>query len=87
MYRDTYGIATLVVVHNPTLQPLTAGNSAEFSQADNSKTIQHRANVGFLRFLGIDSCMFQNHKSEKNMNEITLKTTGTQSLIYFVSHQ
>ena len=35
------------------LQPLSAGNPAEYSEADNSKTIQHRAmNLTSLDSLG-----------------------------------
>ena len=33
------------------LQPFSAGNSAEFSQAGNSKTIQHRA----MNLISLDS--------------------------------
>ena len=36
-------VSTLYRVRSLALQPLSAGNSAEFSQADNSKTIQRRA--------------------------------------------
>ena len=35
-------VSTLYRVWSLALQPLSAGNSAEFSQADNSKTIQPR---------------------------------------------
>ena len=35
-------VFTLYRVRSLALQPLSAGNSAEFSQADNSKTIQPR---------------------------------------------
>ena len=35
-------VSTLYRVRSLALQPLSAGNSAEFSQADNSKTIQPR---------------------------------------------
>ena len=34
---------TLYRVRSLALQPLSAGNSAEFSQADNSKPLQNRA--------------------------------------------
>ena len=36
-------VSTLYRVRSLALQPLSDGNSAEFSQADNSKTIQRRA--------------------------------------------
>ena len=36
-------VSTLYRVSSLALQPLSAGNSAEFSQADNLKTIQCRA--------------------------------------------
>ena len=36
-------VSTLYRVRSLALQPLSAGNSAEFSQAQNSRTIQHRA--------------------------------------------
>ena len=38
--RLDYDTSTLCRVRSLALQPLSAGNSAEFSQADNSKTIQ-----------------------------------------------
>ena len=45
-------VSTLYRVRSLALQPLLAGNSAEFSHADNSKTIQHRAiNLTSLDFL------------------------------------
>ena len=46
-------VSTLYRVRSLALQPLSAGNSAEFSHADHSKTIQHRAiNLTSLDFLG-----------------------------------
>ena len=46
-------VSTLYRVRSLALQPLSAGNSTEFSQADNSKTIQHRAtNLTSLDSLG-----------------------------------
>ena len=46
-------VSTLYRVRSLALQPLSAGNSTEFSQADNSKTIQPRAmNVTSLDSLG-----------------------------------
>ena len=70
------------------LQPLSAGNSAEFSQAIlNSRNIQRRAmnltSLDSLGFLGIDLCILQTQQSGRNINKITLKSTGTQSSIFF----
>ena len=46
-------VSTLYRVRSLALQPLSAGNSAEFSQADNSKTIQPREiNLTSLDSLG-----------------------------------
>ena len=46
-------VSTLYRVRSLALQPLSAGNSAEFSQADNSKTIQRRAmNITSMDSLG-----------------------------------
>ena len=46
-------VSTLYRVRSLALQPLSAGNSAEFSQADNSKTVQPReVNLTSLDFLG-----------------------------------
>ena len=46
-------VSTLYRVRSLALQPLSAGNSTEFSQADNSKTIHRRAmNVASLDSLG-----------------------------------
>ena len=39
----TSGIYLIYRVKSLALQPFSAGNSAEFSQADTSKTIQRRA--------------------------------------------
>ena len=48
------------------LQPHSAGNSAEFSQADNSKTIQHRAmNLTSLDSLGSCESIYVYFKSTK----------------------
>ena len=80
---------TLYGVRSLALQPLSTGNSSEFSQVDNSRTIQRRAmSLISMDFLGswestIDLCILQTQKSGRNMNKITLKTTGTQSSIYF----
>ena len=46
-------VSTLYQVRSLALQPLSAGNSAEYSQDDTSKTIQHRAmNLTSLDSLG-----------------------------------
>ena len=46
-------VSTLCRVRSLALQPLSAGNSTEFSQADNSRTIQRRAmNLTSLDSLG-----------------------------------
>ena len=46
-------VSTLYGVRSLALQPLSAGNSTEFSKADNSKTIQRRAtNLTSLDSLG-----------------------------------
>ena len=46
-------VSTLYRVRSLALQPLSAGNSTEFSQADNSKTRQCRAiKLTSLDFLG-----------------------------------
>ena len=46
-------VSTLYRVRSLALQPLSAGNSAEFSQADISKTIQRRTmNLTSLDSLG-----------------------------------
>ena len=68
------------------LQPLSAGKSAEFSEADNSKTIQPREiNLTSLDSLG--SCesiyVYINPKKQKKHEYNHFKTTGTQSSIYF----
>ena len=55
--RQVDAVSTLYEVRSLALQPLAAGNSAEFSEADNSKTIQQSNGsyiIGFLtdlRFL------------------------------------
>ena len=48
-------VSTLYRVRSLALQPLSAGNSAEFSQADNSKTIQRRA-TNFTSMDSLGSC-------------------------------
>ena len=48
-------VSTLYRVRSLALQPLSAGNSAEFSQADNSKTIQSRA-TNFTSMDSLGSC-------------------------------
>ena len=46
-------VSTLYRVRSLALQPLSAGNSAEFSQADNSKTVHPREiNLTSLDSLG-----------------------------------
>ena len=46
-------VSTLYQVRSLALQPLSAGNSAEFSQVDNSKTVQPREiNLTSLDSLG-----------------------------------
>ena len=51
--RTRQAVSTLYRVRSLALQPLSAGNSAEFSQADNSKTVQHREiNLTSLDSLG-----------------------------------
>ena len=48
------------------LQPFSAGNSAEFSQADNSKTIQRRAtNLTSLDSLGFCESIYVHFKPQK----------------------
>ena len=44
-------VSTLYRVRLLALQPLSAGNSSEFSQANNFKTIQHRA----MALISLDS--------------------------------
>ena len=75
-------VSTLYRVRSLALQPLSAGNSAEFSKADNSKTIQRRAtNLTSLESLGSCESIYVN--TNRNMNKITSKTSGAQSSIYF----
>ena len=61
-------ISTLYRVRSLALQPLPDGNSAEFSQADNSKTIiQHRAtNLTSLDSLGFCESIYVHFKPPKN---------------------
>ena len=48
------------------LQPLSAGNSTEFSQADNLKTIQHRGtNLTSLDSLGSCESIYVHFKPKK----------------------
>ena len=59
-------ISTLYRVRSLALQPLSAGNSVEFSQADNSKTIQHRAtNLTSLDSLGFCESIYVYFKPQK----------------------
>ena len=59
-------VATLHRVRSLALQPLSAGNSAEFSQADNSKTIQCRVtNLTSLDFLGSCESIYVYLKPQK----------------------
>ena len=48
-------VSTLYRVRSLALQPLSAGNSAEFSQADNSKTVQPRA-INLISLDSLGSC-------------------------------
>ena len=48
-------VSTLYRVRSLALQPLSAGNSAEFSQADNSKTIKHRE-INLISLDSLGSC-------------------------------
>ena len=53
-------VSTLHRVRSLALQPLSAGNTAEFSQADNSKTIQPReTNLTLLDYL----CILETQKN------------------------
>ena len=63
-------------VRSLALQPLSGGNSTEFSQADNSKTIKRRA-THLTSFDSLGSCesiyiiyksIIQAHKIGRNMN-------------------
>ena len=49
-------VSTLYRVRSLALQPLSAGNSAEFSQADNSKTIQCTRATNFTSMDFLGSC-------------------------------
>ena len=58
--------STLYRVRLLALQPLSAGNSAEFSQADNSKTIQPREiNLILLDSLGFCESIYVYFKPPK----------------------
>ena len=59
-------VSTLYRVRSLALQQLSAGNSAEFSQADNSKTIQPREiNLTSLDFLGSRESIYIYFKPKK----------------------
>ena len=61
-------VSTLYRVRSLALQPLSAGNSAEFSQADNSKTVQPRViNLTSLDSLGSceSICVYFKPKKKK----------------------
>ena len=61
-------VSTLYRVRSLALQPLSAGNSAEFSQADNSKTIQPREiNLTSLDFLGFCESIYVYFKPKKSI--------------------
>ena len=78
-------VSALYRVRLLALQPLSAGNSAEFSHTDNSKTIQSReinlTSLDSLAFCESNYVYFKPQKTDRNMNLITLKTTGTESSI------
>ena len=57
-------VSTLYRVRSLALQPLSAGNSTEFSQANNSKTIQPREiNLTSLDSLGSCESIYVNPKN------------------------
>ena len=59
-------VSTLYLVRSLALQPLSAGNSAEFSQAGNSKTKQRRAtNLTSLDSLGSCESIYVQFKPVK----------------------
>ena len=59
-------VSTLYRVRLLDLQPLSAGNTKEFSQADNSKTIQYRAtNLTSLDSLGSCESIYIHFKPPK----------------------
>ena len=59
-------VSTLYRVRSLALQPLSVGNSAEFSQADNLKTIQRRAtNVTSMDSLGSCESIYVHSKHPK----------------------
>ena len=59
-------VSTLYQVRSLALQPLSAGNSAEFSQADNSKTVQPRViNLTSLDSLGSCESIYVHFKPKK----------------------
>ena len=62
-------VSTLYRVRSLALQPLSAGNSAEFSQADNSKTVQPREiNLTSLNSLGSCESIYVYFKPKKSVN-------------------
>ena len=64
--RTRRAVSTLYRVRSLALQPLSAGNSAEFSQADNSKTIQPREiNLTSLDSLGFRESIYIYFKPKK----------------------
>ena len=61
-------VSTLYRVRLLALQPLSAANFAEFSQADNSKTIQRRAtNLTSLDSLGFCESIYVHFKPQKTI--------------------
>ena len=67
-------VSTLYRVRSLALQPLSAGNSAEFSQAGNSKTIQPREiNLKSLDSLGFCESIYVYFKPQK-LIEISIKS-------------
>ena len=61
-------VSTLYRVRSLALQPLSAGNSTEFSQADNSKTIQPREkNLTSLDSLGSCESIYVHFKPKQGL--------------------
>ena len=59
-------VSTLYRVRSLALQPLSAGNSTEFLQADNSKTVHPREiNLTSLDFLGFCESIYVYFKPKK----------------------
>ena len=70
LYQHTRVVLYLYRVRSLALQPLSAGNSAEFSQADNSRTIQRRAmNLTSLDSLGSWESIYVYIKKIRNKHE------------------